>query len=81
MTRQGRTLIYGCLGAAAFFGLVALTAIDAGAAPGGNPVVVLDTSMGPITVELDPAKAPVSVDNFLKYVDSGVPTTAWSSTA
>jgi peptidyl-prolyl cis-trans isomerase A (cyclophilin A) len=64
-------LIFGCLGAAAFFGLVAITAVDAGAAAGGNPVVVLDTSMGPITIELNPAKAPVTVDNFLKYVDSG----------
>src|SRR5205807_10520085 len=35
------------------------------------PVVVLDTSLGPITIELDRAKAPVSVDNFLKYVDDG----------
>jgi len=37
----------------------------------GNPQVVLDTSMGPITVELDPAKAPITVENFLKYVDDG----------
>ena len=33
--------------------------------------VKLTTSMGPIVIELDPAKAPVSSDNFLKYVDSG----------
>lgn len=36
-----------------------------------HPQVVLDTSMGPITVELDRAKAPITVDNFLKYVGSG----------
>ena len=36
-----------------------------------NPVVVLDTSMGPITIQLDRAKAPVTVENFLKYVDEG----------
>jgi peptidyl-prolyl cis-trans isomerase A (cyclophilin A) len=36
-----------------------------------HPVVVLDTTVGPITVELDRAKAPISVDNFLKYVDKG----------
>ena len=71
MKRQGRFLIHAGLCAAAFFGLFALTAVDAGAAAGGNPVVVLDTSMGPITIELDPGKAPASVDNFLKYVDSG----------
>jgi peptidyl-prolyl cis-trans isomerase A (cyclophilin A) len=35
-----------------------------------HPVVVLDTSMGEITIELDPEKAPKTVENFLKYVDS-----------
>ena len=34
-----------------------------------HPVVVLDTSMGEITIELDPEKAPKTVENFLKYVD------------
>jgi cyclophilin family peptidyl-prolyl cis-trans isomerase len=38
---------------------------------GQRPVVVLDTSMGPITVELYPDKAPITVKNFLKYVDDG----------
>jgi peptidyl-prolyl cis-trans isomerase B (cyclophilin B) len=33
--------------------------------------VKLTTSMGPITIELDKTKAPVSVDNFVKYVESG----------
>ena len=36
-----------------------------------QPLVVLDTSMGPITIQLDKAKAPITVDNFLKYVDAG----------
>jgi peptidyl-prolyl cis-trans isomerase A (cyclophilin A) len=36
-----------------------------------HPVVVLDTSFGPITIELDQEKAPITVENFLKYVDSG----------
>jgi peptidyl-prolyl cis-trans isomerase A (cyclophilin A) len=36
-----------------------------------HPVVVFDTSFGPIGIELDPEKAPVTVENFLKYVDSG----------
>ncbi len=36
-----------------------------------HPVVVLDTTVGPITIELDRAKAPITVDNFLKYVDKG----------
>ncbi len=36
-----------------------------------NPVVVMETSMGTITIELDQAKAPITVENFLKYVDDG----------
>jgi peptidyl-prolyl cis-trans isomerase A (cyclophilin A) len=44
----------------------------AGAAAATGPVtVVLDTSKGAIEIELDPAKAPVSVENFLGYVDAG----------
>ena len=45
--------------------------IQAQAAEDGNPVVVLETSMGNITVELDGAKAPKSTENFLKYVEKG----------
>jgi len=36
-----------------------------------NPVVILDTSFGPITLELDRQRAPITVENFLKYVDAG----------
>ena len=39
------------------------------AARADNPVVVLDTSMGKIVVELDEKTAPISVKNFLKYLD------------
>jgi cyclophilin family peptidyl-prolyl cis-trans isomerase len=34
-----------------------------------NPVVVMDTSMGAIKVELFADKAPITVKNFLTYVD------------
>jgi cyclophilin family peptidyl-prolyl cis-trans isomerase len=34
-----------------------------------NPVVVIDTNMGQIKIELDAAKAPNTVKNFLAYVD------------
>lgn len=34
-----------------------------------HPVVVLETSMGEIAIELDAEKAPITVENFLKYVD------------
>lgn len=36
-----------------------------------NPQVQLSTSQGNITLELDPLKAPLSVNNFLSYVRSG----------
>ncbi|WP_216821139.1 peptidylprolyl isomerase [Singulisphaera sp. GP187] len=57
-------------GITAFVGLGALTMTAANAAD-DKPVVVLDTTLGPITIELDHAKAPITVDNFLKYVDDG----------
>jgi cyclophilin family peptidyl-prolyl cis-trans isomerase len=41
------------------------------AAKGGKPVVTLTTSLGVIEVELDAEKAPVTVENFLAYVDAG----------
>ena len=36
-----------------------------------NPRVLMETSMGSITLELNPAKAPKTVANFLSYVDAG----------
>src|ERR1044071_3960304 len=33
--------------------------------------VVIDTSMGSITIELDPDRAPTSCMNFLKYAEAG----------
>lgn len=36
-----------------------------------NPVVILDTSMGEMHIELNEDKAPLTVDNFLKYADDG----------
>jgi len=40
-------------------------------APVENPRVIIDTELGQIEVELDAARAPVTVANFLKYVDGG----------
>lgn len=37
----------------------------------GNPVVVISTSLGDVTVELFKDKAPVSVENFLAYAAEG----------
>jgi len=50
-----------------------------GQAPGAGGVqariepvrVRFDTALGPFEVELDPARAPVTAANFLKYVDGG----------
>ncbi len=36
-----------------------------------EPTVQINTSLGPIVVELDSAKAPNTVENFLAYVKSG----------
>lgn len=37
----------------------------------GNPVAVISTSLGDITVELFKDRAPVSVENFLRYATEG----------
>ena len=40
--------------------------------PMENKIMIkLSTSMGEITLELDAEKAPITVENFLSYVDSG----------
>jgi len=36
-----------------------------------NPMVLIETSLGDIKIELYPEKAPVTVDNFLAYVKEG----------
>ncbi len=36
-----------------------------------NPMVIMKTSKGDIKIELDPKSAPLTVENFLKYVDDG----------
>ena len=36
-----------------------------------NPQVLLETSAGSITLELDRDKAPITVENFLQYVEAG----------
>lgn len=48
----------------AFFWTVSANAAD-------NPRVKLTTSKGDIVLELDEAKAPVTVKNFISYVNSG----------
>jgi len=53
-------------------GLAACTlAISASNAPQeNNPLVIMETSMGPIKIELYSEKAPVTVKNFIDYVEA-----------
>ncbi len=37
-----------------------------------NPKVTLKTNQGDIVIELDPVKAPKSVENFMQYVKAGL---------
>lgn len=37
--------------------------------PAANPIVVMKTNLGDVTIELYPDKAPVTVENFLNYVE------------
>ena len=36
-----------------------------------KPVVIMETNMGNVEIELDGEKAPISTKNFLRYVDEG----------
>lgn len=48
-----------------------LLALGTAHAAAGDPRVLLETSMGNITVELAPERAPITVRNFLAYVEKG----------
>ena len=51
---------------------VTLTALAfSQAAAGENPVLVMKTSKGDVKIELFKDKAPISTENFIKYVESG----------
>jgi cyclophilin family peptidyl-prolyl cis-trans isomerase len=49
--------------------LLTMLATAMAQAEGKNPMVLISTSMGDIKVELDEQKAPVTVKNFLSYVN------------
>ena len=49
--------------------LLTVLATGTAQAEGKNPMVLIATSMGDIKVELDEQKAPVTVKNFLAYVN------------
>jgi peptidyl-prolyl cis-trans isomerase A (cyclophilin A)/peptidyl-prolyl cis-trans isomerase B (cyclophilin B) len=51
--------------------IVSLAAVPAGGALAADPQVDVKTNAGTIRLELYPAKAPKTVDNFLQYVKDG----------
>ena len=55
----------------AFISALSVLAAVTPAAAAENPKVILDTTKGQMTIELYPAKAPDTVQNFLAYVDAG----------
>ena len=52
-------------------GMLTMMVAVPGQAAAQNPVVVMETSMGNITIELFQDQAPITVENFLQYVDDG----------
>ena len=57
---------------AGIFGMVGImTPGTLGASAQDNPVVVMETTLGSITIELLQDAAPVTVENFLQYANDG----------
>jgi len=69
LVRRPKLMIKDCFafGIAIAIGSIFMTAEPAHS----EPSVVLSTTLGDITIELFPDKAPVTVENFLAYVDAG----------
>jgi cyclophilin family peptidyl-prolyl cis-trans isomerase len=49
--------------------MLVLGTVAAGGARAANPVVVMETNMGTVKIELDQKNAPITVKNFLSYVE------------
>ncbi|MDR6214989.1 peptidylprolyl isomerase [Paracidovorax wautersii] len=62
ISKRKTTLALASIGLAAIFSVAGVQAQEA------TPKVRLSTTLGDIVVQLDPAKAPKTVDNFLAYV-------------
>ncbi len=59
------------LAAITVMSLTALSTFASAAAAQDTPKVAMKTSLGEIVLELNPEKAPKSVENFLQYVKAG----------
>ncbi len=55
----------------ATLGVIAMWAMPSASVGKEKPVVLLSTSLGDIRIELDAEKAPITVKNFLDYVNAG----------
>lgn len=66
--RQRVTLVFAAL---SLLTAAALPAVQAAETPTAQPKVEFVTTMGKFVVQLDPARAPKTVANFLDYVKSG----------
>jgi peptidyl-prolyl cis-trans isomerase A (cyclophilin A)/peptidyl-prolyl cis-trans isomerase B (cyclophilin B) len=60
-----------CLSLLLAFLLVPISGPSRADAAGPNPVVIFETSLGRFMVMLYPKETPVTVENFLRYVDEG----------
>lgn len=56
---------------AALICIISLYAGNTAAAERSKVLIKLETNMGDITLELDREKAPITTDNFIKYVEEG----------
>ncbi|MCB1648133.1 MAG: peptidyl-prolyl cis-trans isomerase [Pseudomonadales bacterium] len=54
-----------------FLALLLSLSSFATAAENANPVVIMETNKGTVKIELWESKAPITVANFLRYVDAG----------
>jgi len=52
-------------------GAVVAMALSTGTASAQNPVIVMETSLGNMTIELFQDQAPITVENFLQYANDG----------
>jgi cyclophilin family peptidyl-prolyl cis-trans isomerase len=59
-----RNILFGFASMVLIFGAAAISANDQ-----ASPKVLMKTTKGDITIELYPDKAPITVENFLSYVD------------